>query len=186
MFTGPLAEHITLWEGVVSETIGAVTTPSDFTHGIETGERCRPPGIGAHTTTEKVGLWSYQELCGAIVELLCIHNMGDVWGIAPKGGFVNVRQRHEHGVMMEATTGNNFLENGTRADIACDILCALGQASHKALATGIVEPCTEREKGRRGEQNASPASAAPQGSTARIPYLPNLFRHIVPWPYHPQ
>src|SRR5262249_11691520 len=50
------------------------------------------------------------------------------------------------------TAGNNFLENGPRADIACDILGALGQAGHEALATGIVETRTEGEKGRRGEQ----------------------------------
>jgi hypothetical protein len=72
MFTGPRAEHIALWKGVVGETIGAVTAPSDLNHGIETGERCRPPGIGKRTTAEKVGLWPYQELRGAIVELLCI------------------------------------------------------------------------------------------------------------------
>ena len=92
MFTGPLAEHITLWKGIVGKTIGAVTASSDLPHSVETGERCSPPGIGAHATTEKVGLWPYQELRGAIVELLCIHNMGHVRGIAPEGGFVNGRQ----------------------------------------------------------------------------------------------
>src|SRR5215470_18743981 len=145
MFTGPLAKYITLWEGVVSETIGAVTAPSDLTYGIETGKRCSPPGIGAYAAAEKVGLWPYQKLRGAIVELLCIHNVGHVRGIAPEGGFVNVRQRHDHGVMMEAAAGNDFLENGPRADIACDILCALGQARHEALAMGIVEPRPEGE-----------------------------------------
>src|SRR5499427_3333227 len=152
MFTSSLAEYITLWKGVVSETIGAVTAPSNLPHSIEPGERCGPPGIGAHTAAEKVGLWPYQELRGAIVELLCVHNVGHVRGIAPEGGFVNIRQRHDHGVMMEAPTGNNFLENGTRADIACDILCTLRQARHEALAASIVEPRTERQKGRRGEQ----------------------------------
>src|SRR5215831_966992 len=54
--------------------------------------------------------------------------------------------------MMEATASNDFLENGPRADIACDILCALGQAHHEALATRIVEPRPEKEKGWRDEQ----------------------------------
>src|SRR4029453_15735062 len=119
---------------------------------IETSERCGPPGIGAHTAAEKVGLRPYQELRGAIVELLCIHNMSHVRGVASEGGFVNVCQRHDYGVKREPTPANNFVKKGPRADIACDILGALGEASHKALATGIVEPRTEGEKGRRGEQ----------------------------------
>jgi hypothetical protein len=31
MFTRPLAKHITFWEGVVRETIGAMTAPGDLT-----------------------------------------------------------------------------------------------------------------------------------------------------------
>ena len=74
MFTSALAEYITLWKGVVGETIGAVTAPSHLTYGIETGERCSPPGIRTHTTAEKVGFWAHQELCSTIIELLYIDN----------------------------------------------------------------------------------------------------------------
>src|SRR5215468_3115261 len=54
--------------------------------------------------------------------------------------------------MVDTTASNNFLENGPRADIACDILCPLGQAGHEALPAGIVESRAKREKSRRGEQ----------------------------------
>ena len=148
MFTSPFTEHIALWEGVVRETIGAVTAPSHLAYGIETGEGCRPPGIGTYTTAEKVSFWPHQELCGTIVELLYINNVGHIRGVAPEGSFVNVRQRHDHSVIVEATTSHNFLKDGTRADVARDILSTLGQAGHEALATGIIEPRPEGKQGR--------------------------------------
>src|SRR5262245_626308 len=96
MFTRPLAENITLWKSVVRETISAMTAASDLTRSIETSERCGPPGIGAHTTAEKVGFRPHQELRGAIVEPLGVNNVGHIRGVAPEGGFINVCQRHDH------------------------------------------------------------------------------------------
>ena len=98
MFTGPACRTHNTLERRCWRDDWRRDSPSDLTHGIETGERCSP----RHRCTpqKKVGLRPYQELRGAIVELLCIHNMGHVRGIAPEGGFVNVCQRHDHGVIM--------------------------------------------------------------------------------------